>query len=218
MNVLIIEDDLDLGRGLVATLKAQSIGCQWIRSVADAPQSFAELDCDCVLLDLSLPDGEGHDLLERWRRNHVTVPVVIMTARSSLEDKLAGLDGGADDFVVKPFVPAELISRLRAVVRRYAQQASEIWSLGALEIEPANHGVRLRGDSIDLTPREFAVLRELARSPGVVVSKEKLSKRLSPFGEPLDTAAIEVHVFNLRKKIGADLVHTVRGVGYLLVT
>jgi DNA-binding response OmpR family regulator len=218
MNVLIIEDDLDLGRGLVATLKAQSIGCQWIRSVADAPQSFAELDCDCVLLDLSLPDGEGHDLLTRWRRNHVTVPVVIMTARSSLEDKLAGLDGGADDFLVKPFVPAELISRLRAVVRRYAQQASETWSLGPLEIEPASHAVRLRGQSIDLTPREFAVLRELARSPGVVVSKEKLSKRLSPFGEPLDTAVIEVHIFNLRKKIGGDLIHTVRGVGYLLVT
>lgn len=218
MNVLMIEDDLDLGRGLVATLKAQSIGCQWIRCAADAPESFAELDCDCVLLDLSLPDGEGHDLLARWRRKGVTVPVVIMTARSSLEDKLAGLDGGADDFLVKPFVPAELISRLRAVVRRSAQQASETWSVGPLEIEPAKHGVRLKGHAIELTPREFAVLRELARSPGTVVSKEKLSKRLSPFGEPLDTAVIEVHVFNLRKKIGADLIHTVRGIGYLLVT
>jgi two-component system response regulator QseB len=218
MNVLIIEDDLDLGRGLVASLSAQSIGCQWIRTAASAPQSFAEIQCDCVLLDLSLPDGEGHDLLARWRRRGETVPVVIMTARSSLEDKLTGLDGGADDFLVKPFVPAELISRLRAVVRRYAQQASETWSLGALEIKPAAHSVRLNGQPVDLTPREYAVLRELARSPGVVVSKEKLSSRLSPFGEPLETAVIEVHVFNLRKKIGADLIHTVRGVGYLLAT
>jgi DNA-binding response OmpR family regulator len=218
MNVLMIEDDLDLGRGLVATLKAQSIGCQWIRRAADAPHSFTELDCDCVLLDLSLPDGEGHDLLARWRRRGMKVPVVIMTARSRLEDKLAGLDGGADDFLVKPFVPAELISRIRAVVRRYAQQASETWSVGPLEIEPATRAVRLKGQSIDLTPREFAVLRELARSPGIVVSKDKLSKRLSPFGEPLDTAVVEVHIFNLRKKIGADLIHTVRGIGYLLVT
>ena len=152
MNVLMIEDDLDLGRGLVATLKGHSMGCQWIRRAADAPHSFTEFDCDCVLLDLSLPDGEGHDLLARWRR------------------------------------------------------------------EPAVHAVRLKGQPIDLTPREFAVLRELARTPGMVVSKEKLSKRLSPFGEPLETAVIEVHVFNLRKKIGADLIHTVRGVGYLLAT
>lgn len=213
-----IEDDLDLGRGLVATLKVASIGLQWVRRAADAPQSFTELDCDCVLLDLSLPDGEGHDLLTRWRRNGVTVPVVIMTARSRLEERLAGLDGGADDFLVKPFAPAELISRLRAVTRRCAQQASEIWSLGPLEIEPAAHAVRLRGQPIDLTPRELAVLRELARTPGKVVSKEKLSKRLSPFGEPLDNAVIEVHIFNLRKKIGADLIHTVRGVGYMVVT
>jgi DNA-binding response OmpR family regulator len=218
MNVLIIEDDLDLGRGLVATLSAQSMGCQWVRLAADAPPSFAELECDCVLLDLSLPDGEGHKLLTAWRRNGVTVPVIIMTARSSLEDKLTGLDSGADDFLVKPFNPAELISRIKAVVRRSAQQASETWSLGALEIEPAAHVVRLKGQLIDLTPREFSVLRELARAAGSVVSKEKLSKRLSPFGEPLDTAVIEVHVFNLRKKIGADLIHTVRGIGYLLST
>src|SRR6185503_555149 len=165
MNILMIEDDLDLGRGLVATLKGQAIGCQWIRRAAQAPQSFAELDCDCVLLDLSLPDGEGHDLLARWRRNGETVPVVIMTARSSLEDKLTGLDGGADDFLVKPFVPAELISRLRAVVRRYAQQASETWLLGPLEIRPAAHSVRLNSQPVDLTPREYAILRELARSP-----------------------------------------------------
>jgi two-component system, OmpR family, response regulator QseB len=218
MNILMIEDDLDLGRGLVATLKGQAIGCQWIRRAAQAPDSFTELDCDCVLLDLSLPDGEGHDLLARWRRKGVKVPVVIMTARSRLEDKLAGLDGGADDFLVKPFAPAELISRLRAVVRRAAQQASETWSLGPLEIEPAAHSIRLNGQPIELTPREFAVLRELARTPGTVVSKEKLSKRLSPFGEPLDTAVIEVHVFNLRRKIGTELIHTVRGVGYLLAT
>lgn len=218
MNVLMIEDDLDLGRGLIAGLKSQSIACQWVRRACDAPRSFEELDCDCVLLDLSLPDGEGQDLLMRWRREGIAVPIVIMTARSRLEDKLAGLDGGADDFLVKPFDPAELISRLRAVVRRSAQQASETWSLGALEIEPAVRAVRLHGNPVAVTPREFAVLRELARSPGSVVSKDRLSKRLSPFGDPVDSAVIEVHIFNLRRKIGADLIQTVRGIGYRLMT
>ena len=218
MKVLMIEDDLDLGRGLLATLKAQSIDCQWIRRAAEAPDSFAGVDYDCVLLDLALPDGEGNDLLARWRRNGSRIPVLIMTARSRLEDKLTGLDGGADDFLVKPFAPAELISRLRAIVRRSAQQASETWSLGSLELSPATRAVRLNGQAIELTPREFAVLKELARSPDTVVSKEKLSQRVSPFGEPVDTAVIEVHVCNLRKKIGAGRVHTIRGVGYLLAT
>jgi DNA-binding response OmpR family regulator len=216
MNILMIEDDLDLGRGVVAALKAQAIGCQWIRRVAEAPRSFEELAVDCVLLDLSLPDGVGYDLLANWRRNKVTIPIVIMTARSRLEDKLAGLDGGADDFIVKPFAPAELISRVRAVVRRYAQQASQTWSVGALEIDTAAHAVRLNGAAIDLTPREFGILRELARSAGAVVSKDVLAKRLSPFGEPLDVSAIEVHVFNLRRKMGPDLIKTIRGIGYML--
>jgi len=218
MKVLMIEDDLDLGRGLLATLKAQSIQCQWIRRAAEAPDSCAALDYDCVLLDLSLPDGQGNDLLARWRRTGSRIPVLIMTARSRLEDKLTGLDGGADDFLVKPFAPAELISRLRAIVRRYAQQASETWSLGPLELRPATRAVRLNGQSVELTPREFAVLKELARTPDTVVSKEKLSQRVSPLGEPIDTAVIEVHVCNLRKKIGASRVHTIRGVGYLLAT
>jgi two-component system response regulator QseB len=216
MKVLMIEDDLDLGRGLLATLKAQSIDCQWVRRAADAPDSFAEFDYDCVLLDLSLPDGEGSDLLARWRDNGSRIPVLIITARSRLEDKLTGLDGGADDFLVKPFAPAELISRLRALVRRSAQQASETWSVGSLELNPATRAVRLNGHAIELTPREFAVLMELARRPDTVVSKEKLSRRVSACGEPIDTAVIEVHVCNLRKKIGASRVHTIRGVGYLL--
>jgi len=172
-----------------------------------------------VLLDLTLPDGSGFDLLARWRNqsgHSGQVPVIVITARSAVEDRLAGLDGGADDFVIKPFATAELMSRIRAVLRRSARQASERWVLGELVVEPRRHAVQRAGLPLELSPREFQLLLELAREPGVVVSKSVLSQRLDPLGEPMDFAAIEVHVSNLRRKIGAELIRTVRGVGYLL--
>jgi two-component system response regulator BasR len=171
-----------------------------------------------VLLDLSLPDGSGLDLLHRWRRDGNSMPVIVITARSAMEDRLAGLDGGADDFVIKPFAAVELISRIRAVLRRSARQASEVWTLGALAIEPRKHRASLDGTPLDLSPREFSLLMELAREPGTVVAKGVLAQRLEPLGEPLDFAAIEVHLSNLRRKIGGERVRTVRGVGYMLET
>jgi two-component system, OmpR family, response regulator QseB len=216
MHILMIEDDMDLGPALMHALKTEGISTQWLRRAADAPGSFLGELIDCVLLDLSLPDGSGFDLLSRWRRARVVVPIIIMTARSTLEERLAGLDGGADDFLVKPFAPSELVSRIRAVVRRGAQQASEFWNLGELEIEPRRFVVRLAGEPLDLSPREFRLLLELARDPGAVVSKGTLSQRLEPLGDPVNFAAIEVHMSNLRRKIGAKRIRTVRGVGYSL--
>jgi two-component system, OmpR family, response regulator QseB len=216
MHILMIEDDIDLGRALMQALKTEGISTQWLRRAADAPRSFAEESIDCVLLDLSLPDGRGFDLLSHWRRARVLVPIIIMTARSTLEERLAGLDGGADDFLVKPFAPSELVSRIRAVVRRCAQQASEYWNLGELQIEPRRFVARLAGEPLDLSPREFRLLLELARDPGAVVSKGNLSQRLEPLGDPVNFAAIEVHMSNLRRKIGATRIRTVRGVGYSL--
>jgi len=218
MHVLMIEDDLDLGRALLQSLKAEGITGQWLRRSADAPRTFEGEPVDCILLDLTLPDGNGYQLLSRWRRAALTVPIIIMTARSALEDRLQGLDGGADDFLVKPFAPAELISRIRAVVRRSARQASEVWAFGELEIEPRKHAVRLKGESVDLSPREFHLLRELAREAGSVVPKGTLAQRLEPLGDPLDFAAIEVHMSNLRRKIGVERIRTVRGIGYVLET
>jgi two-component system, OmpR family, response regulator QseB len=172
---------------------------------------------DCVLLDLTLPDGHGFDLLTRWRRAGVVVPIIVITARSAVEDRLTGLDGGADDFVVKPFATAELISRIRAVLRRVARQASEVWTLGDLVIEPRKHTALLNGVVLDLSPREFQLLLALAREPGAVVVKSVLAQKLDPLGEPVDFGAIEVHVSNLRRKIGAERIRTVRGVGYMVV-
>ena len=209
MHILLIEDDLDLGRALQSALKVEGLTSEWLRRAVDAPATVDATTVDCVLLDLTLPDGSGFDLLARWRAqagDGGQVPIIVITARSAVEDRLAGLDGGADDFVIKPFATAELMSRIRAVLRRSARQASERWVLGELVIEPRRHAVQRNGAVLDVSPRE----------PGVVVSKSVLSQRLDPLGEPVDFAAIEVHVSNLRRKIGAELIRTVRGVGYLL--
>ncbi len=216
MHILLIEDDLDLGRALQSALKVEGLTSEWLRRTVDAPATVDATTIDCVLLDLTLPDGSGFDLLARWRALGEQVPIIVITARSAVEDRLAGLDGGADDYVVKPFAAAELLSRIRAVLRRSARQASERWVLGELVIEPRRHAVQRNGTVLDVSPREFQLLLELAREPGVVVSKSLLSQRLDPLGEPVDFGAIEVHVSNLRRKIGAELIRTVRGVGYLL--
>jgi len=218
MHILIIEDDLDLGLALQQALKAEGLSSEWLRRVADAPRMFDGMSVDCVLLDLSLPDGTGFDLLKRWRRAGVGVPIIVITARSALEDRLAGLDGGADDFVVKPFATAEIVARIRAVLRRYAQQASEMWTIGDLQIEPRSYRARLHDELLDLSPREFHLMLELAREPGAVVPKGVLAQRLEPLGDAVDFSAIEVHVSNLRRKIGAERIRTVRGVGYMLAT
>ena len=219
MHILLIEDDLDLGRALQSALKVEGLTSEWLRRAVDAPATVDAATVDCVLLDLTLPDGSGFDLLARWRSqtgNSGQVPLIVITARSAVEDRLAGLDGGADDFVIKPFATAELISRIRAVLRRSARQASERWVLGDLVIEPRRHVARRGDEALDLSPREFQLLLELAREPGAVVPKGVLAQRLDPLGEPMDFGALEVHVSNLRRKIGAELIRTVRGVGYLL--
>jgi len=217
MHVLLIEDDLDLGPALQKSLKLEGISSVWRRRAEDAARTLTDEGFDCVLLDLSLPDGDGLDLVTRWRRQTEQVPIIIITARGTLPDRLAGLDSGADDFIVKPFALEELASRLRAVVRRSARQASDVWTIGDLEIEPRGHCARLRGETLVLSPREFQLLLELAREPSAVVVKGKLAQRLEPLGEPLDFSLVEVHVSNLRRKVGAERIKTVRGVGYMLL-
>lgn len=217
MHILLIEDDLDLGRALQAALKVEGLTSEWLRRAVDVPRVIDASVVDCVLLDLTLPDGNGFDLLARWRSAGVVVPVIVITARSAVNDRLTGLDGGADDFVVKPFVTAELISRIRAVLRRAARQSSDVWTLGDLVIEPRKHAAQLAGVALDLSPREFQLLLELAREPGAVVVKSVLAQKLEPLGDPVDFGAIEVHVSNLRRKIGAQRIRTVRGVGYMVM-
>jgi len=216
MHILIVEDDLDLGRSLQQSLRAEGLSSEWIRSGASARSFVAQQAHDCVLLDLALPDAHGLDLLREWRQANLTVPVIVITARLGLEERLQGLDGGADDFVLKPFIPQELVSRIRAVVRRHAQQANSEWSAGNIRIDTRQRQVRVDGQEVELSPREFGILFELVRAGGAVVSKDALARRLEPLGDPVDFGAIEVHVHNLRRKVGAAAIRTVRGVGYQL--
>jgi two-component system response regulator BasR len=216
MHILLIEDDLDLGRSLLQTLHAEGMSCEWLRRAADAC-SFITLNVyDCVLLDLSLPDGSGLELLRGWRKSGLSVPIIVITARVALEDRLAGLDGGADDFVLKPFIPIELMSRIRAVARRYVQQTNNEWCSSNIKIDTRLHLVKVDGQQIDLSPREFQILLELVRADGAVVSKDELAKRLQPLGDSVDFGVIEVHIHNLRRKIGVESILTVRGIGYRL--
>ena len=216
MHLLIIEDDIDLGRALQRALKTEGFTSIWHRRAADARCAAADAQADCVLLDLSLPDGTGFDLLHHWRHSGLDVPIIIMTARSALEDRLTGLDNGADDFVIKPFAIPELVSRIRAVTRRYARQATEVWDVGGLEIHPRRRMACLDGHPLPLSPNEFRLLLELSREPGTVVPKETLSRKLSPLNEAMEYGALEVHVSNLRRKIGHHRITTVRGVGYTM--
>ena len=218
MHLLLVEDDLDLGRALQAALKVEGFSSEWLRRARDVPRPLPSAQFDAVLLDLSLPDGSGLDLLRYWRGAGDMLPVLIITARGEVHDRLTGLDGGADDFLVKPFAMAELISRIRAVLRRSARQATERWVLGRLTIEPRQHKVELEDIVVDLSPREFQILLELAREPGAVVSKGVLAQKLEPLGDPIEFAALEVHISNLRRKVGAERIRTLRGVGYMLET
>ncbi len=217
MHLLILEDDLDLGHSLQQALRAEQITSVWLRRLADLPANPDWLGVDAVLLDLGLPDGEGLDLLTQWRQRQIRLPVLVMTARSTLEDRLAGLGGGADDYIIKPFATAELVARLHAVLRRTARQADALWVLGPLSLDPGQHQAWLRGEPLNLSPREFQILLELAREPGQVRPKAELAQRLQPLGEPLTHSALEVHVSNLRQKIGAERIQTLRGIGYRLL-
>ncbi|MCV2360370.1 response regulator transcription factor [Paucibacter sp. TC2R-5] len=216
MHILLIEDDLDLGRALVHALQLDGLSVEWLRRAADAPLRLDDPACSAVLLDLGLPDGSGLQLLQRWRLAQSTTPVIVITARGGLDDRLGGLDAGADDYLVKPFEIAELLARLRAVLRRSAAQAGETWHFGALCLLPRKGVAQLDGQPLKLTPREFQLLLALAQGGGDVVARNTLAQRLEPLGEALDIAALQVHMSNLRRKIGAERIGTLAGVGYWL--
>lgn len=217
MHILLIEDDLDLGQAILLALRAEGMTVLWVRAAKEANLGTLQPSPDVVLLDLGLPDADGLDLLRRWRQSGLQVPVIVVSARVALSDRLVGLDEGADDYLPKPFAMAELISRLRAVHRRNAGQASDRWQCGALELSLKSKRVWLNGEALELSPREFNILQVLARNPDGVVSKRELCRRVQPLGEPLEESTIEVHMSNLRKKIGGERIKTHRGIGYQFV-
>jgi len=223
MHLLLVEDDLELGAELQRALSGYGLTSEWVRGTRHA-RAMTEGECDddtphfaCVLLDSRLPDGDGIDLLVHWRRRSISMPVIVMSARDAVELRVAALDAGADDYVIKPCAPVEIASRVRAVVRRTAGQASQLWNVGALRIATGTREVRVDGEILPLSPKEYQIVVELARLPGETVSKQRLARAVAPLSEPLEFSALEWHIHNLRRKIGTQLIRTVRGVGYCLV-
>jgi DNA-binding response OmpR family regulator len=221
MRLLLVEDDAMLGEALRAGLRQDGHAVDWVRTAdaADsawlAPREGAPFDA--VVLDLGLPDGTGLALLERARRRGVATPVIIATARDRVADRIAGLNAGADDYMVKPIDLDELNARLRAVDRRVAGRATPQITLGDVTIDPATRRV-FRGDTaLDLTARETAVLMALARRPGVTVSRAQLIEALYGWDETIESNAVDVYVHHLRRKLGAERIETQRGLGWRLV-
>jgi len=214
MRLLLAEDDAMIGAAVRDRLHGQGFAVDWVRDGRAADAALAGDVYDLLLLDLGLPGREGLAVLKALRGRGSTLPVVILTARDSVDDRVAGLDAGADDYVVKPFDLKELEARLRAVLRRRAGSASSVIEHGRLSLDLASHELRRDGVLVPVSPREFALLHALLERPGRILSRAQLEERLYGWGEEVGSNVVEVHIHSLRRKLGADLIRNVRGVGY----
>ena len=218
MRLLIVEDDALLGDGLTNGLRSLGIAVDWFDTGQAADAALAVADYDAVLLDLGLPGRDGLHWLARWRARGLKLPVLILTARDALEQRVAGLDGGADDYLVKPVAVAELAARLRAVRRRVAGRADSLWSHGPLSYRPDARSVQWHAQPVELTMRETSLLELLLANPQRVLPRALIEDKLHGFGFEPESNTLEVHVHHLRRKLHPKLVRTVRGVGYALGT
>jgi two-component system OmpR family response regulator/two-component system response regulator QseB len=216
MRILVVEDDPLLADGLQAGLRQAGFDADLAQDGVAADLALGAHDYAAVVLDLGLPRLSGLEVLKRLRATGSAVPVLILTARDRVEDRIKGLDSGADDYVVKPVDLGELAARLRALIRRSKGEAAPVLQNGALRLDPAARQVTFRGARVDLQAREFAMLHELMLNAGRVLSREQLIERLYAWGEEIESNAIEVHVHHLRRKLAPEVIRTVRGVGYLL--
>ena len=216
MKICLVEDDLELGRALQVALQDAGHETLWVRRVAEAGPALGDLALDAAILDIGLPDGDGLSLLRQLRATRNDLPVVIVTARSTVEDRVIGLDLGADDFLVKPFAMTELLARLRAVARRRAAgNANDYrWSAQDLTLDDQLHVVTRVDETIKLSPSEYALLLALLRHQRRVVTRQELESRVLAQNEG---QALDVHMSNLRRKIGDGYIRTVRGVGYAII-
>lgn len=216
MRVLIVEDDKLLGQGILAGLRQAGMQTDWVEDGLTARHALDAESFSAVVLDLGLPRLGGLDLLRQLRAAGNKTPVLVLTARDTPEDVVTGLDAGADDYVIKPFDLGELCARLRALVRRAAGTAAPALRQGHLELLPAERLVRWDGQEVELSNREFDLLQELLLHAGRVLTRPQLEAKLYPWGEELESNAIEVHIHHLRKKLASEIIRTVRGVGYMV--
>lgn len=216
MRILLIEDDEILGDGIVAGLKEFSYTTDWYRDGKQVDTALKTTDYDAIILDLNLPGESGLTILVKLRNTGETTPVLILTARDTLEDKVKGLDLGADDYMIKPFDLDELAARLRALIRRDHGRTHPVLKHNDLEMDIARHLVIKANNTIELSAREFSLLQLLMENAGKVLSKRKIEDSIYAWGEEIESNSVEVHIHNLRKKIGPDIIKTIRGVGYVI--
>lgn len=214
MRLLLVEDDEMVGKSLQRGLVQAGFCVDWVRDGREAELALGHGIHDLAILDLGLPKIDGMQLLGKLRSRGNGMPVLIASARDHVRDKIAGLEAGADDYVLKPFDLDELIARVRALLRRHAGSSTPILRCGALMLDPAKRIVTLQDQPVDLSAREFGLLEALMLRPGTVISKEKLEESIYGWGEEIASNAIEVHVHNLRRKVGSERIRNLRGVGY----
>ncbi len=218
MRILLVEDDPSLGSTIEAWLQLDGYAVDWLRRGDQADVALATHDYQCLLLDRGLPGMTGDAVLTALRARQAHLPVIVITARDALQDRIEGLDLGADDYLVKPFDLEELSARIRAALRRDAREASPTLKHGAVELDPAAKRVTLGGEPVAMTSREFAILHALMRRPSHVLSRDQLEETLYGWGDEVESNTIEVHIYNLRKKLGSGLIRTFRNQGYGLAT
>ncbi|HDR9769756.1 response regulator [Burkholderia seminalis] len=214
MRVLVVEDDALIGNGLLRGLRHSGFAVDWVRDGEAASTALLSTQYGLILLDLGLPGEDGSSVLARLRQRNDPTPVIIVTARDAIGDRVAGLDAGADDYLVKPFALEELLARIRVVSRRQTGSAQTVFRSGTLRLDPAQHRVWLGAEEVPLTAREFAILEELIRRPKGIVTREQLEECLYGWNEEVESNTVQVHIHHLRQKLGTEVIVTVRGIGY----
>ena len=216
MRLLLVEDDAMIGETVLQVLRGEHYAVDWVRDGNMADEALRSERYDLVLLDLGLPRRDGLEVLRALRARRNTTPVLVATARDAVGDRIAGLDAGADDYVVKPYDTDELLARIRALLRRSAGRAEPVFEHKGVSLNPATHEASLHGQPVSLSAREWAVLEPLLARPGVVLSRAQLEEKLFSWKDDISSNAVEVYIHGVRKKLGNDLIQTVRGLGYVV--
>ncbi len=217
MRLLLVEDDPMIGESIRRGLRLQNFAVDWVRDGRAARLALDNAPYSLVVLDLGLPGEDGLSVLKGWRAKGRRVPVLIVTARDAVAERIEGLDAGADDYLVKPFALDELSARVRALLRRQAGRAEPLISLGPLSLDPRTHAVTYQGAAVALSGREFALLQVLMEGQGAVLSRERLEECLYGWGDEVASNAVEVYIHHLRKKLAPHVIRSIRGVGYQIV-
>jgi DNA-binding response OmpR family regulator len=217
MRILLIEDDRMIGTSLSAALGREGMSVDWVRNGEDGAEALAVGGHTLVLLDLGLPGQSGLDLLKSARRSGNRIPVLVVTARDGLDDRIVGLDLGADDYIVKPFETRELIARMRAVLRRHAGAAHSLLEAGELELDLASCQLHYHGTTCVLPAREFALMRALVEHPGRILSRKQIEERIYGWGDEVESNAVDVLIHSIRKKFDKDIIRNVRGAGWMVL-